>query len=132
MVEVRDGNMMELPALKWNQEILGDFTHSYDKQRDTLFAYQSPKRPAVSLDVGGHLWIRFDPETSEVVGLEIENFEQVFLVKYPELRIGWEKVKPRIIKVKHGSSVEEYLRLLLMLVENMMRSHPHQQGFAPV
>jgi hypothetical protein len=83
----------------------------------------------VSFDVGGHLWLRFDPETHEVVGVEIEDFEKVFLVKFPELRAGWERDKPSQIKLyrRDESPLAEYLRFLLLHIQNILKNHPHQR-----
>ena len=128
MVEVLDDSIMDIPPLNWDTEAINSFARSYDKQRDILFIYKTPKRPAVSFDVGGHFWIRIDPVSGEVLGLEFEDFEQVFLARYPELRLGWEKIKPRIIKRNNG--VAEYLRLLLLSAQEILKEHPHQRGMA--
>ena len=129
MVEIRDDESLEIPIpeLQWDDDLA--FVRSYDKRRDILFVHATPKRPAVSLEVGGHLWLRFDPETHEVVGVEIEDFEKVFLVKYPELRAGWEQDKPSLIKPfkRDKDAVAEYLRLLLLYIQNMLKTHPHQR-----
>ena len=132
MVEVRDDNTIEIPELKWNQEAFQN--HAYDKQRDILFIRQEPKRAGISLDIGGHLWVRFDPESGDVIGIEIEDFERVFLAKYPEMKLGWDQLKPRITKIKKPdkSKVIEYLHLLLMFVRDMVNYHPHQTELPPV
>jgi len=61
-------------------------------QEDSLF-FGKP-RPAVSIDCDGEFWIRVDPSTGEIVGLEIEDFESVFLKKHPELQRTWQEAKP--------------------------------------
>ena len=131
MVEARGDTPggIPIPEIIWNEATTGSFTRSYDKRRDILFIHATPKRPAVSFDVGGHLWLRFDPETHEVVGVEIEDFEKVFLVKFPELRAGWERDKPSQIKLfrRDESSLAEYLRFLLLHIQNLLKNHPHQR-----
>ena len=133
MVEVRGESIVRVPSLKWNEETFVNFTRSYDKQRDILFLYQTPKRPAISFDIGGHFWIRFDPETDEVVGLEFEDFEKVFLAKYPELKVGWEEIKPRITKrfKRSHTQLEEYLRLLYHWLQNILKTHSQQLDLSP-
>ncbi len=134
MVEVRkDDDRIAIPELKWDEQGLGQFKRSYDKQRDILFVHLEPKRPAVSLDVGGYLWIRFDPETEEVVGVEIEDFEQVFLVKFPELRLMWKDLKPRIVKppFRKRNTIDEYLQLLFRFIKNLLNTHPPQLTLDP-
>ena len=131
MVEVRgdDSRGIPIPELTWDEATTGSFTRSYDKRQDILFIHATPKRPAVSLDVGGHLWLRFDPETHEVVGVEIEDFEKVFLVKFPELAVGWEQYKPLLIKPfrRERTPLAEYLQFLLLHIQNMLKNHPHQR-----
>ena len=135
MVQIRDNEIAEIPVpeLRWNSEIIDTFVRSYDSERDILFAHTMPKRPAMAMDVGGHLWIRFDPETHEVIGIEIEDFERVFLVKYPELSLGWTEDKPKITKPLRNDvgSVSEYLRFLIMYVKGMLEHHPLQTSLPP-
>lgn len=131
MVEIQHNGMMDIPPLNWPKDS-EEFTYSYDKSRDVLFVRQGEKRPAVSLDVGGHFWVRFDPETGDVVGLEIEDFEQVFLALYPETKAAWMDIKPRIIKLRRKNhAISEYLQILLAFVQKLMNDHPHQRGLIP-
>jgi hypothetical protein len=132
MVEIQHNGMIDIPSLNWPAD-LKEATYSYDKSRDVLFVRHGEKRPAVSLDVGGHFWVRFEPETGDVIGIEIEDFEQVFLAKYPEARMAWQEIKPKITKRfrRQNNSISEYLRFLLLFVQKLMNDHPHQRGFAP-
>ena len=66
----------------------------YHDAEDVLFLQPDTPRPATSFDVEGEVWIRFDPETGEIVGLEIEDFEAIFLRKHPEVAQAWAEVKP--------------------------------------
>lgn len=125
MVEVLDDDIMDIPPLKFDADEFSQFERSYDKDRDILFVYKLPKRPAVSLDVGGHFWVRFDPESGEVLGVEIEDFESVFLAKYPELRLGWEDTRKRLTKRPKmtDDTVADYLLRLLLSIKNILRDH---------
>lgn len=136
MVEVHD-NLEEpaeipVPQLELDADTFSGFTRSYDKRRDILFINTTPKRAAISLDVGGHFWVEFDPETDEVVGIQIDDFESVFLMKYPELRSGWQRDKPLIVKpFKREGDVAEYLRFLIMHLQNIVKAHPFQTQMPP-
>ena len=123
---------MDIPPLNWPKDLQAA-TYSYDKSRDILFVRHGENKPAVSLDVGGHFWVRFDPETGDVLGIEIEDFEQIFLAKYPEVRLAWRDIKPRITKrfKRRNDSVSDYLRFLMLFVQKLMNDHPHQREFAP-
>jgi len=134
MVGIRDEETITIPELKWSLDAFTNFGRLYDKQRDILFLHQIPRRSALSLDVGGHYWLRFDPETGEVVGVEIEDFERVFLARYPELQAGWQDVKPKIIKPfkRNTTRFEEYLRLLYIWLRDTLKTHPVQLSLPPV
>jgi len=75
-------------------ENLKSTTAVYNADEDTFFIRPEIPRPAVSYDFAGELWIRFDPTTKEIIGLEIENFESVFLKQHPEIAKVWKTAKP--------------------------------------
>ena len=63
---------------------------------DSLMALFVDNRDALNVDVGdrGEMMIRYDTDTGEVIGLEVELFETHFLKKHPELVEGWGALKP--------------------------------------
>jgi len=61
------------------------FDAEYDMERDILLLQSKKRCPAISIDVDGEMWFRVDPSTGEIVGLEIEDFREVFLKKHPEI-----------------------------------------------
>lgn len=61
----------------------------YDDALDTLFISTQPAQAAVSVDIEGEMWVRFVPETAEVVGVEIEDFESSFLPSRPDVAAAW-------------------------------------------
>lgn len=65
-------------------------TH-YDSKRDILIMTVSNPGPAVSVDVDGEFWVRVVPQAREIVGVEIEDFEGLFLRSHPELTAVWQR-----------------------------------------
>jgi len=61
------------------------FDAEYDMERDILFMQSKKRCPAVSVDLDGEIWFRIDPSTGEIVGIEIEDFREVFLKRHPEI-----------------------------------------------
>ena len=63
---------------------------------DNLMLLFVENRGALSIDADedGDILIRFDVETGDVLGLEIDDFESHFLKKRPELAAGWAALKP--------------------------------------
>ncbi len=102
----------------------------YHDDEDTFFLRPQKPRPATSFDWGGELWIRFDPQTGEIVGIEIENFEQIFIKKHPEIAKIWKDVKP-LCKRKHTRNSDEttwesFIRILVEFVSDLFRNNPQQ------
>jgi uncharacterized protein YuzE len=73
-------------GIDWNtgDNILG-FDVFYNKKSDILSMHSKENRPAVSVDLAGEIWVRIDPQTGEITGIEIEDFKNIFLKKHPEI-----------------------------------------------
>lgn len=108
----------------------------YNSDEDTFFIRPEISRPAVSYDLNGELWIRFVPETKEIIGLEIENFESVFLKKHPEIAKVWKTAKPHCSHKKTRIADDEictsFLRILLSFFNELFQDNPQQTGFRSV
>lgn len=61
---------------------LRDYDSVYDEKSDILLIQTSEQRHLVSVDCGGEFWMRVDPDTGEIFGVEIEAFKKVFLKKH--------------------------------------------------
>ena len=75
----------ELKTADINWDTLENVLHfdvNYDKTSDTLFVQSKEDRPAISIDCDGAYWIRIDPQTGEILGIEIENFKKLFIKKH--------------------------------------------------
>ncbi len=105
----------------------------YHSDEDILLIRPENPRPAVSYDLEGELWLRFDPSTKEVFGIEIENFESVFLKKHPEVAKIWKDVKPFCIQKRTRTADEDicesFIRILLNLFDDLFAKNPQQTSF---
>ncbi len=105
----------------------------YHSDEDTLFIRSEISRPAVSYDWGGELWLRFDLVTKEIVGVEVENFESVFLKKHPEVAKVWKDTKPFCTHKKtrtiDGDIYESFIRILLSFLKDLFQNSPQQVSF---
>jgi len=90
----------------------------YHDDEDVLFIQSDPPRPATSFDVEGEIWIRFDPETGEVVGFEIEDFQTIFLKKYPELAQAWAEAKPLCWRKSKKKDTDMTWQSFLLIIVN--------------
>jgi hypothetical protein len=107
-----------------------DFELVYYDDDDTFFARPEVARPATSVDWNGEFWLRVDPETGEIVGVEINDFEAVFLKKYPGLAQAWHEVKPLCHRRKtakyEDESWESFLRIIYEFIVQFLREKPTQ------
>jgi hypothetical protein len=104
----------------------------YHDAGDTLFVRSESPSPATSFDLNGEVWIRILPESGEIVGLEIDDFESVFLKKYPELANAWAEIKPRCIRKKtetHIENRESFIVIILNFVRQLFNENPLQISF---
>ena len=112
---------------------LKNFVISYHDNEDTLFVHPEKPKPATSFDLDGEVWVRLNLNNGEVVGLEIEDFETVFLKKYPELAIAWKEAKPLLKRKKHRKYEETnrkaFLRIIVEFFQEFLRENPPQASF---
>ena len=98
MTSVRQDDLMEIPVLKWPEILRAMFWYTGEfeaEEGDSLLVLFAENRPATSQDVKGELWIRYDSRTGEIIGIEVDDFEQLFLAElHPELAQGWKVLKP--------------------------------------
>ena len=110
MTSVRQDDLMEIPFLKWPkiQRAMFWYTGEFeDEEADSLMVLFAENRPATSQSVRGELWIRYDSRTGDIIGIEIDDFEQLFLAEFhPELAHGWKVLKP---DGKEGTHRSEWL-----------------------
>ncbi|MBA7688937.1 hypothetical protein ES703_97426 [subsurface metagenome] len=112
------------------------FIPVYHEDEDAFFLRPEKPHPATSVDWNGEIWIRVDLKNGEVVGLEIEDFETVFLKKHPELAIAWKEAKP-LCRRKRSHKYEEttwdaFLRIILEFLRTFLRENPQQASFGAI
>ena len=125
----------DLPPIDLNTlSNIKDFGIIYHKDTDTLFFRGAEHRPAASIDWDGEIWIRIDPISGEVVGIEIEDFESVFLKKHPEIAVAWYESRPtsrRFMGIKRPKDSEKVVsgpfgRIVVNFLMGFFRSTPCQ------
>jgi hypothetical protein len=101
----------------------------HDAKRDTLTIHLGQPRPAVSYDVRGEAWIRYVPDSREVVGIEIEDFEKYFLKQHPELATFWSSANGRKA-LRSGSNIrfESFLDRLVGQLKVLLSEPPIQRA----
>ena len=88
-------NKVDFPEIKFDTiENLQTYKPVYRKDIDVFYLRPEPNRPATSYDINGLIWLRIDIETGDIVGIQIDDFESVFLKKYPKLAKAWKEAKP--------------------------------------
>ena len=106
--ELNPLSMSELPTPRWDAIETEQGVLHYDKRADILTVSPRHPRPAISIEAEG-LWVRLDPTTGAILGLEIEDFRTVFLVKHPELANSWQQLKSGRVDEKARQSWLETL-----------------------
>ncbi len=128
--------IIDLASLQIDYDTMNNvksFTPVYHEDEDVFFLRPEKPCPATSVDWDGEFWVRVDPENGKVVGLEIEDFEAVFLKKYPELANAWKEVKPLCCRKKlHGyeeTTWDAFLRIILEFLRTFLKENPQQASF---
>lgn len=101
----------------------------YHKREDVLFLRPSNPRPATSIDCNGEMWIRVDPTTGDIVGLEIENFEAIFIKNHPQIAEAWRKDKPRFCQNRRKSTSVSFLSIIVDLLSTLLQKNPQQLSY---
>ncbi len=99
----------------------------YDRKRDTLTVSVENPGPALSIDMGDGMWMRFVPATREVVGFEIEDYERVFLRKHPAIADAWRTAQGRrLLGVGRKGRPEQFYDYVIRCLKHAFATHPRQ------
>lgn len=81
-----------MPRIQFRKDAEGNFVplnprSIYDSLSDTylLFLYGAPE-PSISLDVTDSLYALLDPETEDLIGIQIEAFAEAYIPQHPWLQ----------------------------------------------
>ena len=101
--------------------------YEYDRKRDTLYITVPNPGPALSIDLGDGMWMRFIPATREVIGFEIEAFERGLLSKHPALVAAWRSAHGRgWLGIKRQRRPERFFDLITRHLRHAFVTRPHQ------
>lgn len=117
-----DNSTVHIESLKRNMK---SFVPLYLQDIDTLIFQPEKPIPAISVDCNGDMYLRVDPKTKEIVGVEIEDFEEYFIVKYPKFAPIWKETKG-LIKKQHLEN--ENLTAFLTIVQELLNDLVTKQG----
>jgi hypothetical protein len=91
--------------------------------------HTSSRKPAISVDLDGEIWLRMHPVTGEVYGFEIEDFERVFLAAHPDVASAWREVKPSLTG---QFELRNWLNILFDFIRRHFGGHhPQQLSLSP-
>ena len=76
-----------LPTPRFEALAEARWSLAYDPHYDVMKIIIGEPRPAISVDLAGEMWLRMDPQTGEILGFEIEDFEKVFVRNHRELGV---------------------------------------------
>ena len=116
-----ENNTIHLETIK---DIMS-FIPLYLQDIDTLIFQPEPPVPAISVDCEGDILLRIDPSTRKIVGIEIEDFEGYFIVKYPAFAPIWKQVKSTI---KKNKCENENVTAFLAIVQGLLHELVSKQG----
>jgi hypothetical protein len=106
----------------------------YHKDQDTFYLRGEKPHPATSYDLNGIAWLRVDVESGEIVGLQIDDFETVFLKKYPELTKAWKEFKPLCTKPNSNKNKidnkESFILIIINFLVSFFKENPTQESFS--
>ena len=114
----------DLPRPRWEDlDARKHWVMEYDKALDTLYLH--PGKPKPGLGVGNRgIWIQVHPTTGEIVGLQIEDFQKVFLAQHPDFANAWKQMKS---KATPQAQKETWLEVLVKFIRGLMDGNGHPQ-----
>jgi hypothetical protein len=99
----------------------------YDAKRDTLLLAQGNPGPALSVDLDNGVWLRYEPESNQVVGIEIEDYSRTFLRTHPALARQWRTARTRrLIGASSRESRMQFKQSLLECARRTFVTRPRQ------
>jgi hypothetical protein len=127
-------NKVDFPEIKFNTiENLQTYEPVYRKDMDVFYLRSEPNQPATSYDLDGLVWLRIDIATGDIVGIQIDDFESVFLKKYPKLAKAWKEAKP-LFALKSNrrgdNSKGPFILIIIDFLKSLSADRPQQMRAA--
>jgi len=123
---LREGTSPIRPNLATLQNV-SNFTLEYDARFDTIYLVSGSNRPAVSVDCAGELWLRVDVENGDIIGVEIPDFQAVFLQHHQEVAPNWEKLRSRSRFGLGNRRTSSFRQVLTDFLRKFLADCSHQQ-----
>lgn len=103
-----------------NLKTLTTFTPLYMEDIDTLVFQPKKPVPAISVECGD-LMVRINPKTNAIAGLEIEDWEEYFIIKHPEFAPIWKDMRKAILKKKcENEDITAFLSIVQELLAEII------------
>ena len=118
---------LDVPEPKWDSFDPRRFVLDYDKDTDIMYVRHAQPRPGTNIDISEEVWLRIEPETGEILGFEIDDFELVFLKRHPELAALWKDVRPKATAERVAFVISVFLEFL----KSLAGPHPQQPRLQP-
>jgi len=127
-----DGIIVKTPEINFHTlDNIKNMLPYYNQSQDIFYLTDEKPRPATSYDMDGLFWLRIDIETGEIVGLQIDNFESVFIKKHPELNKAWKQTKHLYIhkqKKSRQQNNELFLLIIIDFILSLFKNNPPQSS----
>jgi uncharacterized protein YuzE len=123
---LREGTQQVRPNLATLPNVR-DFVLEYDTKFDTLHLVSRSTRPAVSVDCAGELWVRVDVSNGDIVGVEIEDFEAVFLRKHPEVAPAWDSLRSKLPSRHRSAQASSFPLVIAEFLKRFLANCSRQQ-----
>ncbi|AQU02572.1 hypothetical protein [Dehalococcoides mccartyi] len=95
MATINNRTAIDISSLKKNKDL---FNVTYDKENDILLLQVDRDEDTISVDCEGIFWLRVNPQTGEILGVEIEGYRKVFLKLSRKINHDLEKMNPTTSK----------------------------------
>ncbi|MBI2934031.1 MAG: hypothetical protein HYY29_00510 [Chloroflexi bacterium] len=108
------------------------FCVAYHPEEDTLFLRPGKALPGTSIDWNGEIWIRVNIRTGAIVGLEIDEFQSVFLKRHPELDKAWSRFKLLSKKQQQSACTGPAVLIILNFFKTVLEANRNETHLATV
>ena len=95
---------------------------SYDRSLDLFSVTLGDPQPAISVECDDGRVLRVDPTTHEVIGVEVYDWERIFLKQHPEIAVPWRQARSPISRLLRHRLVQNALRSVAVATARIFES----------